>query len=328
MAKERRQFLTVGDAAGAGLPRELLVDETTGRVFCATASQPAGVGQALQSELATVADRLTAEEANRASADAYLQDQIDSLAPSGEGHWSHYLVSFNLTNSDWIHIDNHPTMADWQKQDLKAKGYYYFTTIAVNSFGSEAVSDSYDYFLEVVDDKDLSYSPMFSLMTRQGDYVISEVYKDAPVSGVIDFAVHYSNREDYSIANLNEDGTQHIYVKCKPVNWELVNYEGSEHQPAGYYWHSLLTRQTLNTSPFTVSTCPQGKTLQGMDFNIYSECIPYQDRTSYFAGWFVDQGSRVLQSDAEVYLSATQGETVPPVGYYCTLHFTVNVTNS
>lgn len=327
MTKERRQFLTVGDVAGAGLSRELLVDETTGRVFCATANQPAGVGQALQSEVADFNSRLLTEESNRASADAYLQQQIDSLTPGGEGHWSHYRITFNLTTSDWVHIDNHPNLADWQKQDLKAKGYYYYTSVGVNSFGSEPVSTDYDYYLEIIDDADLSYSPMFGLMVSENGYVVGEVYRKAPLSGLVEFAVHFGNREDYSVANLAETGTQHVYVKCKPVNWELIYYEGSEGQPAGYYWHSLLTRQTANTNPFTVATCPQGQILQGMDFGIYSECIPYQARTGYFGGWFTGQGSRVLQSDAEVWLSATQGETVPPVGYYCTLHFTVNVTN-
>lgn len=321
MTKERRQFLTVSSVAGAGLPRELLVDESTGRVYCATANQPAGVGQALQSEVDSLNSRLSAEVAR-------LDQRIDEIGPSGEGHWSHYSVSFQLSDSDWIHIDNHPNMLEVEKQDFKAKGYYYFTTVAVNSFGSEAVSASYDYFLEVASDEFLTYMPMFKLMTKLGSYVIGEIYSRAPVTAVTDFAIHFANREDYSVAELNEVGTQHVYVKCRPINWELVQYEGSEGQPSGYYWHSLLTRQTGTTNPFTVATCPQGKTLQGMDFGIYSECIPYQTRTSYFGGWFAGQGSRVLQSDAEIWLSATQGETVPPVGYYCTLHFTVNVTNS
>lgn len=319
MAKERRQFLTVGTVAGAGLPREVLVDESTGRIYCATASQPAGVGQALQSELLT-------EESNRVSADAYLQHQIDSLTPGGEGHWSHYRITIDFNTSDWIHIDNHPTLSNSQKQDIKSKGYYYFTSVGVNKFGSEDVNSDSDYYLEVLDDNDLSYIPMFGLMKHNGNYVVCDVYRDAPISGQVDFVVHYGSSEDYSVADLNEIGNHVVYVKCKPVHWELNYYESGGSRPAGYYWHSLLCRQDGTQNPFGVATSSQGRTLLGTAMGIYSDVLPYESRTGYFGGWFDGQGSSLLMSDADMYLSATQNETVPPVGYYCTLYFTVNVT--
>lgn len=318
MTKERRQFLTLNDVAGDGLPRELLVDGSTGRVYCATSSQPAGVGQALQSEVDSLNSTLTAEVAR-------LDQRIDEIGPSGEGHWSHYRISFYLSESDWVHIDNHPTMTNLQKQDLKAKGYYYYTSVGVSKFGSEDVFSNYDYYLEIIDDADLSYSPMFGLMTSVDSYVVGEVYRKAPLNGKVDFAVHFGNREDYSVANLSEVGRHHVFVKCRPIHWELVYAEAGGSRPAGYYWHSLLARQDDAASPFVVATCPQGKTLQGTTFGIYSDCMPYQSRAGYFGGWFDGQGSSVLKSDADIWLSATQSETVPPVGYYCTLVFTIYV---
>lgn len=314
MTKERRQFLTVDSVGGAGLPRELLVDGSTGRVYCATSSQPAGVGQALQSEVAN------------------LQSQIDSLK---SGHWSHVIITRVV--DDWIDVATAPdsiegisiwpwTPESTARQYLLDAGYNKMTLVSFSFIADNQVLSFNEIKklrvmvepskAHVLDDDFMIASGIPSVILRGGHYMaVFSVFSKTGVYGRIDFLVSYVEDLLTSVPNYTQPQaniTRYLDGDITYQGWRLVNENNQ------WWWKCDIDR-------ITIARCTNGLVLSSAQFRVSGGVADRDSSAGVFNCWFVGSGTSELSFEGTYKLPASEGDTKPPLGFSARIICTFNV---
>lgn len=316
MTLERRQFLNRATVAGAGLPREITVDQSIGRVFCHTASSPSGVGQALKSELD--------------SAVSNLQNQISSL---GEGHWAHLQFTRNI--SDWLDINDVPESYDnwspwpWSpytsaKQALIDAGYKYVSFVSFNVLDNKPIQNNewlkYKVSTRLSEDNVLRDVLLLGELGTKGTHIGTTLVLTVPVFiktkwfGPFYFTISYTKEDRQSYETYDSSVTNVVAsFEGFATSWSKVTENGE------LYWQTTL-------EPITVAEATNGHVINAVGLNITSYAINKEYNSARFGGWYEGSGTNVLTATPTVLIKvSSEDDQVPPLGFTCRVNCTFNV---
>jgi hypothetical protein len=316
MTLERRQFLNRATVAGAGLPREITVDQSNGRVYCHTASSPSGVGQALKSELD--------------SAVSNLQSQISSLE---EGHWAHLQFTRNI--NEWLDINDVPEFYDnWSpwpwtpygnsKQALIDAGYRYAAFVSFNVLDNKPIPSN-EWLKYKITPSLSEYNVLHDdiLLGDRGikcTYVGTTLVLTVPVFaktqwfGPISFTISYT-KEDYQNYETYDSAVSSVFTSFEgfATSWTKVTEQGE------LYWKTTL-------SPITVARATNGHVLEPTRLNVVTYALNKEYNSARFGGWYSGSGTNVLTATPTVFIKASsEDDQVPPMGFSCRVNCTFNV---
>ena len=316
MTLERRQFLNRSTVAGSGLPREITVDQSNGRVFCHTASSPSGVGQALKSELDNAVSN--------------LQNQISSLE---EGHWAHLQFTRNI--SDWLDINDVPESYDkwspwpWSpytsaKQALLNAGYKYVAFVSFNVLDNKPVKPNewlkYRVAPRLSEDNVLKDVLLFGDRGLKATHIGNTLVLTVPVFiktkwfGPFYFTISYTKEDRQSYETYGSPATNVVAsFEGFATSWYKVTENGE------LYWKTTL-------EPITVAEATNGHIINSVALNITSYAINKEYSSARFGGWYEGSGTNVLTATPTVLIKArSEDDQVPPMGFTCRVNCTFNV---
>lgn len=316
MTLERRQFLNRATVAGSGLPREITVDQSIGRVFCHTASNPSGVGQALKSELD--------------SAVSNLQSQISSLE---ESHWAHLQFTRNI--NDWLDINDVPDSYDgwtpwpWApyanaKQAIIDAGYKYVSFVSLNILDNKPISSNEAYNYKITasfsEDNILHNDLLLGDRVAKYTYVGTTLVLTIPVFskvgwvGPTNFTISYTKADQQNYETYDSSATS-VFASFEgfATSWTKVTEQGE------LYWKTTL-------SPITVARATNGHVLNPAALNVISYALNKEYNSAIFGGWYSGSGTNVLTATPTVFIKASsEDDQVPPMGFTCRVNCTFNV---